>query len=96
VGCATVAGGGRLWSSWSGVVGRLCGGAARLWVVAGAKDRGERLVWCLAGPAGSSPRRPANGAGGGLTAARPARESGTPFKGGQGACQRPNGTHGGI
>jgi hypothetical protein len=79
VGYATVAGGGRRWSSWSGAVGRLCGGAARLWVVAGAKGRGEWLVWCLAGPAGSSPWRPANGAGGGLTAARPRAGGRHPF-----------------
>jgi hypothetical protein len=48
---------------------------------------GEGLVWCLAGPAGSSPLRPATGAGGSLPAARPAGGERHPlFKGGQGAC----------
>jgi hypothetical protein len=47
---------------------------------------GEGLVWCLAGPAGNSPRRPAHGAGGSSPAARPARgETAPPFMGGQGA-----------
>jgi hypothetical protein len=45
---------------------------------------GEGLVWCLAGPAGNSPRRPAHGAGGSSLAARPAGTA-PPFKGGQGA-----------
>jgi hypothetical protein len=72
-GGSAVAGGGRRWSSDSDAVGRLCGGTARLGAVASARDRGEGLVGCLAGPAGSSPWRPANGAGGGLPAARPAR-----------------------
>jgi hypothetical protein len=47
---------------------------------------GEGLVGGLAGPAGSSPWRPANGAAGGLPAARPARGERHPlFKGSQGA-----------
>jgi hypothetical protein len=50
VGCSAVAGGGRRWSSGSGAVGPLCGGAARLWAVASANDRG--------GKAGLVPSRP--------------------------------------
>jgi hypothetical protein len=95
VGCVAVAGGGRRWSGWSGVVGGSAGVAARLFVVVDAKDGGEGLGLVPSQPGLELTAAASNGAGGGSTAARPEQEGGAPLYGRPGSSSvttRPSAT----